>query len=682
MRRSSAANAAPAPPAAPAGVTSTTSTSKAADNGTGTSLNAVSKSGTSEVLAAMMGDTCINEPDQAATVKEKQILAAPLAAAVSVVAQEIAHSSPRRRSPRKKTGTTSDSRIDIAHRAAITEERPEANIATATSTEDVGSTTLNESGTDAQKRGIMGTMVLECEETGPSEPPTKKARLNVEFDLRADRSGRRKTSGAEEQPSFDDAADTGTRVPTTPSNKLKSGQHSAPDSSRSMNSVASTPSAAEGDDSSPDTPADVAHIKGLFDQLNEQVRQSREEYEENLKALDQKWQRKYTKSKQRHETKIKNFQRAYDNLSKEYDERYAKVNREKAQESASFEKKEKMLDRRIDELSIHLENRNAKLERWRSRMADAQQKYDDALEMEKNFSQRRASLDARESNLQLLEDDFESRNARLEEKNRKYMEQLRRREQELDERERRTEEDIRQKIEAEMAEKQSFRRLGQSMAKKLIGFGSGTSDSDSEPVRVQRQRLDERENELDDREEKLDTREKALKAREARIVSGSAATKGHGAVSSASKRTIAKESARKGDCPPPLSDSPASPSRRRAAGGGRAATPTKGSARKGYPSPFTDSPASRTRRRTAGGSDNVSTTSSSSTPRSVRGIKQHKKSPSTPTRTSPRRTAKATSSQKHASASKVSSTTKKPQQSKKRIVVKYASDSDSDEEDF
>ena len=410
-----------------------------------------------------------------------------------------------------------------------------------------------------------------------------------------------------------------------------------PDSGISLNSVASTPCAAgtPGNESAPDTPADVAHIQGLFDQLNEQVRRQQEEYDAEKKSIHQKWQRKHTKNKERHEAKIRQYQVGYDNLSKDFDKKFAQVNRERAEEKTGFEKKEKMLSERIEKLSTELEQKNSKLERWRGRMKEAKQMHAEAWEIDGRCKQLKKSLDAREGRLKSLEEDYESRNTRL----RKHKEQLQKKERELARREREMELAIRRKIEAEMTEKQSLRSIGQSVAQKLIGFGGGGSGSDTDfaaddALHQQRLLLDQRELQLDDRERDLDARERALQGKN-------------------------------------IQNGPSSPKR----------TPTKNQpamSRFTYDDSLFDSPASRTRARSSGGSSS----SFDSTPPNHDVGGKRKRAPQTPTRTSPRKK-KVKVVRSAPPAVQGGGGKRMPGQKatkKKKLVVMDASDSDSSED--
>ena len=374
------------------------------------------------------------------------------------------------------------------------------------------------------KRRIVGSRVIECEKAPPLSVPSnaiansplsrepaarKRRKMSVGFD----------DSAAADGAQIDDEGVAAKNFTATPSDKVKRGQPAVPDSGISLNSVVSTPCAAgtPGHESGPDTPAEVAHIQGLFDQLNEQVRQAREEHDAEKKAIHQKWQRKHAKTKERCEAKVRQYQLGYDNLSKDFDNKFAQVNRERAEEKTGFQKKEKMLSGRIETLTVELEQKNAKLERWRGRMQQAKKMHAEAWEISDRCGELKETLDAREGRLKSLEDNYESRNARLEEKHRKYKEELQRKERELAQREREMEASIRRKIEAEMAEKQSLRSIGQSVAQKLIGFGGGNaSDTDGaagDPLHQQRLLLEERESRLDDREKDLDARERALQGK-------------------------------------------------------------------------------------------------------------------------------------------------------------------------
>ena len=366
------------------------------------------------------------------------------------------------------------------------------------------------------KRRIVGSRVIECEKADTANAPLlrepaarKRRKMSVGFN----------DSAAADGAQSDDEDVAAKNFTATPSDKVKRGQPAVPDSGISLNSVVSTPCAAgtPGHESGPDTPAEVAHIQSLFDQLNEQVRQAREDHDAEKKSIHQKWQRKHAKTKERCEAKVRQYQQGYDNLSKDFDNKFAQVNRERAEEKTGFQKKEKMLSGRIETLTVELEQKNAKLERWRGRMQQAKKMHAEAWEISDRCGELKESLDAREGRLKSLEDNYESRNARLEEKHRKYKEELQRKERELAQREREMEASIRRKIEAEMAEKQSLRSIGQSVAQKLIGFGGGNaSDTDGaagDPLHQQRLLLEERESRLDDREKDLDARERALQGK-------------------------------------------------------------------------------------------------------------------------------------------------------------------------
>ena len=482
---------------------------------------------------------------------------------------------------------------------------------------------------------IVGSRVIECEKAPPSSvPPGAVAHSPHPQESAAKK--RRKLSVC-----FDDEEIATTKdITATPANKVKRGQQPMPDSGISLNSVASTPCAAgtPGNESAPDpgTPADVAHIQGLFDQLNEQVRRKQEEHDAEKKSIQQKWQRKHTKNKERHEAKIRQYQIGYDNLSKEFDKKFAQVNRERAEEKIGFEKKEKMLSERIEKLATELEKKNSKLERWRGRMQEAKQMHAEAWEIDGKCKQLKKSLDAREGRLKSLEEDYESRNKRL----RKHKEQLQKKERELARREREMEVAIRRKIEAEMAEKQSLRSIGHTVAQKLIGFGGGGSGSDTDvaagdSLHQQRLLLDQRELQLDDRERDLDARESALKGKN-------------------------------------IQNGPSSPSKM---------TPTKNHSamsRYAYDDSLFDSPASRTRARLSGGSSS----SFDSAPSNDDVGGKRKRGPQTPTRTSPRKK-KVKVVRSAPPAVQGGGGKKRPAlkaTKKKKLVVMDASDSDSSED--
>ena len=483
------------------------------------------------------------------------------------------------------------------------------------------------------KRRIVGSRVIECEKAPPSSVPPGAVAHSPHAQGSAAKERRKLSVG------FDDEEVTATTkdITATPGNKVKRGQPPMPDSGISLNSVASTPCAAgtPGNESAPDTPADVAHIQGLFDQLNEQVRRQQEEYDAEKKSIHQKWQRKHTKNKERHEAKIRQYQVGYDNLSKDFDKKFAQVNRERAEEKTGFEKKEKMLSERIEKLSTELEQKNSKLERWRGRMKEAKQMHAEAWEIDGRCKQLKKSLDAREGRLKSLEEDYESRNTRL----RKHKEQLQKKERELARREREMELAIRRKIEAEMTEKQSLRSIGQSVAQKLIGFGGGGSGSDTDfaaddALHQQRLLLDQRELQLDDRERDLDARERALQGKN-------------------------------------IQNGPSSPKR----------TPTKNQpamSRFTYDDSLFDSPASRTRARSSGGSSS----SFDSTPPNHDVGGKRKRAPQTPTRTSPRKK-KVKVVRSAPPAVQGGGGKRMPGQKatkKKKLVVMDASDSDSSED--
>ena len=482
------------------------------------------------------------------------------------------------------------------------------------------------------KRRIVGSRVIECEKAPPSSVPPGAVAHSPHPQESAAKKRRKLSVG------FDDEEVPTKDIAATPANRVKRGQPPMPDSGISLNSVASTPCAAgtPGNESAPDTPGDVAHIQGLFDQLNEQVRRQQEEHDAEKKSIHQKWQRKHTKHKERHEAKIRQYQVGYDNLSKEFDKKFSGVNRERAEEKTGFEKKEKMLSERIEKLASELEKKNSKLERWRGRMQEAKQMHAEAWEIDGRCKQLKKSLDAREGRLKSLEEDFESRNTKL----RKHKEQLQKKGRELAQREREMEMAIRRKIEAEMAEKQSLRSIGQSVAQKLIGFGGVGSGSDTDVVAgdslyQQRLLLDERELQLDDRERDLDAREKALQGKN-------------------------------------MQNGPSSPSKR---------TPTKNQSamsRYTYDNSLFDSPASRTRARLSGGSSS----SFDSTPSNHDAEGKRKRAPQTPTRTSPRKkNVKVVRSAPPAVQG--GGGRKRPAQratKKKKLVVMDASDSDSSED--
>lgn len=483
------------------------------------------------------------------------------------------------------------------------------------------------------KRRIVGSRVIECEKAPPSSVPPGAVAHSPHPQESAAKKRRKLSVG------FDDEEVATTKdITATPANKVKRGQPPMPDSGISLNSVASTPCAAgtPGNESAPDTPADVAHIQGLFDQLNEQVRRQQEEHDAEKKSIHQKWQRKHTKNKERHEAKIRQYQVGYDNLSKEFDSKFAQVNRERAEEKTGFEKKKKMLSERIEKLATELEKKNSKLERWRGRMQEAKQMHAEAWEIDGRYKQLKKSLDAREGRLKSLEEDYESRNTRL----RNHKEQLQKRERELARREREMELAIRRKIETEMAEKQSLRSIGQSVAQKLIGFGGGGSGSDTDvaagdSLHQQRLLLDERELQLDDRERDLDARERAIQGKN-------------------------------------IEDGPSSPSKR---------TPTKNQSamsRYTYDDSLFDSPASRTRARLSGGSSS----SFDSTPSNHDVGGKRKRAPQTPTRTSPRKK-KVKVVRSAPPAVQGGGGKKRPVQKatkKKKLFVMDASDSDSSED--
>ena len=269
-------------------------------------------------------------------------------------------------------------------------------------------------------------------------------------------------------------------------------------------------------------------------------------------------------------------------------------------------------------------------------MQEAKQMHAEAWEIDGRCKQLKKSLDAREGRLKSLEEDFESRNTKL----RKHKEQLQKKGRELAQREREMEMAIRRKIEAEMAEKQSLRSIGQSVAQKLIGFGGVGSGSDTDVVAgdslyQQRLLLDERELQLDDRERDLDAREKALQGKN-------------------------------------MQNGPSSPSKR---------TPTKNQSamsRYTYDNSLFDSPASRTRARLSGGSSS----SFDSTPSNHDAEGKRKRAPQTPTRTSPRKkNVKVVRSAPPAVQG--GGGRKRPAQratKKKKLVVMDASDSDSSED--
>jgi hypothetical protein len=365
------------------------------------------------------------------------------------------------------------------------------------------------------KRRIVGSRVIECEKAPPlSIPPGTAAHSPHPQETAAKKRRTRSVASGESTAASGLEIDENVAtkdITATPADKVKRAQPAVPDSGISVNSLASTPCAAgrPGNESAPDTPADVAHIQGLFDQLNEQVRRKQEEYEAEKKSIHQKWQRKYAKTKERYEAKVRQYQVGYDNLSKEFDDRFAQVNRERAEEKTGFEKKDKMLSERIEKIATELEQKNDKLERWRGRMQEAKQMHAEAWEINDRCVQLKEALDAREGRLKNLEEDYELRNTSL----RKQNEQLQKKERELAQRELDMEAAIRRKINAEISEKQSLRSFGHSVAQKLIGFGGSGSDTDGgsgDSLHQQRLLLDKRELSLDDRERDLDAREKAL----------------------------------------------------------------------------------------------------------------------------------------------------------------------------
>ena len=186
-------------------------------------------------------------------------------------------------------------------------------------------------------------------------------------------------------------------------------------------------------------------------------------------------------SRERFEAKLSEAAEALHRLSDEWEGRCAALAKAHGEQAGASKRKEELLHGTINELSRKLEAREAKLEQWGGRMKDMEVTL---REVEERGESRRGAgeaVDNRQAELDRLRRDIEERSALLKEKAFLVMKEYKANEQEVRDRDLTVESDIRRRVEAEMAEQQSLRRLGQSMAQRLIGFG-GREGSGVQPT--------------------------------------------------------------------------------------------------------------------------------------------------------------------------------------------------------
>lgn len=267
----------------------------------------------------------------------------------------------------------------------------------------------------------------------------------------------------------------------------------------------------------PDALAEILHNVGL---LQAKVREIERGHAAKIAAIHAKWERRHGRSRERFEAKLSEAAEALHRLSDEWEGRCAALAKAHGEQAGASKRKEELLHGTINELSRKLEAREAKLEQWGGRMKDMEVTLREVEEREKAVEERERAVDNRQAELDRLRRDIEERSALLKEKAFLVMKEYKANEQEVRDRDLTVESDIRRRVEAEMAEQQSLRRLGQSMAQRLIGFG-GRADQECN-LRNQKRLLDLREGELGEREEAAETvwkeRAERLQARERELL--------------------------------------------------------------------------------------------------------------------------------------------------------------------